>query len=288
MMRCRSAVVVFIGVVHWIRWTCSILAFTPQGNSRRWIHPLLLLSSELRSLSVNEIRTELKDRGVSFSDCFDKESLVLRLKEARENENKNKDDDSVPEVKAATPVPKTDDSLETKQIREDLLAKLRSMKVRDLRAELALRNVRWSGILEKEDLVQTLLKARMREADFSVTGVISPGQVGDVTGEQLELELTQTESPLLLDAYAVWCGPCQMMAPQLAEAAQELGDRVRVAKMDTDKYPEQASKLKVKGLPTLILFLQGKEQGRIEGALMKGQLLDWVESYLPPESPNNA
>lgn len=55
----------------------------------------------------------------------------------------------------------------------------------------------------------------------------------------------------LIDVYATWCGPCKMMAPQLDEAAAELGDKVRVAKIDSDEYPEWAGRLQVKGLPTV-------------------------------------
>jgi thioredoxin len=113
--------------------------------------------------------------------------------------------------------------------------------------------------------------------------LLTPGQVSDLTGEQLEVELAAMAGGtpfLLLDAYAVWCGPCKMMAPQLAQAAEVFGDRVRVAKMDTDQHPQQASQWRVQGLPTLILFRNGQEVDRIEGALMKHQLVEWVESKL--------
>lgn len=71
-----------------------------------------------------------------------------------------------------------------------------------------------------------------------------------------------------------------MMEPQLKEVAKDLAERCRVAKMDTDKYPQQAGSLRVKGLPTLILFSDGKEIDRLEGALMKDQLLEWINSRI--------
>jgi len=74
-----------------------------------------------------------------------------------------------------------------------------------------------------------------------------------------------------------------MMAPQIKEAASELSNRVRVAKMDSegrDKEPEVASELRVQGLPTLILFKNGAEVTRIEGALMKNQIVQWVEENI--------
>lgn len=72
-----------------------------------------------------------------------------------------------------------------------------------------------------------------------------------------------------------------MMAPQLEEVASELGDRIRIAKMDSDQYPDVAGPLRVQGLPTLILFNKdGTEVNRLEGALMKNQLIQWIDESL--------
>ena len=71
-----------------------------------------------------------------------------------------------------------------------------------------------------------------------------------------------------------------MMVPQLQGTAETLGNRVRVCKLDSDKYPELASKWRVQGLPTLLLIRNGQELDRIEGALMKDQLVQWVERQL--------
>ena len=83
------------------------------------------------------------------------------------------------------------------------------------------------------------------------------------------------------DVYATWCGPCKLMAPFLEEAASELGDKVRVAKMDSDENPEWSGKLRVQGLPTVIVFdgETGKELERVEGALMKDQLVQLASKY---------
>mmetsp|Transcript_15519 Transcript_15519/g.20207 ORF Transcript_15519/g.20207 Transcript_15519/m.20207 type:complete len:282 (+) Transcript_15519:100-945(+) len=259
-------------------------AFTSPGvQCGRRFGPLYLSSASEQPLSVKKIREELKNRGVSFADCFDKESLLQRLNEARKNETVA--DHSKAAIDELQPVTGNDEST-TEPIQKEIpsdtsvLEETRSMSVRELREELGRRNLRWAGLLEKEDLVRAVYQARMKAADFSVTGLIAPGDVGELTGEQLELELSESEVPLLLDAYAVWCGPCKMMAPELKEAAKILGDRVRVAKMDTDKHPKQAANMRIQGLPTLILFKNGKEQDRIEGALMKDQLLQWVDSKL--------
>jgi thiol-disulfide isomerase/thioredoxin len=86
-------------------------------------------------------------------------------------------------------------------------------------------------MFEKEDLVQALIKAREAASIFSAN--IIPGQVGELTDVQVDEELTTDSStPLILDVYATWCGPCKLMAPELVQAAAELGDKVRVAKIE--------------------------------------------------------
>eukprot|EP00957_Ditylum_brightwellii_P147622 11242261-Ditylum_brightwellii.AAC.1 len=90
---------------------------------------------------------------------------------------------------------------------------------------------------------------------------------------------TLPHSPILLDVYATWCGPCKMVAPQLEAAAQELGPTCRIMKIDSDKYQRLASVLRIGGLPTLVYFDGGnvsKEVKRVEGALMKDGILDLV------------
>ena len=85
---------------------------------------------------------------------------------------------------------------------------------------------------------------------------------------------------LLLPSSHRWCGPCQFVAPLLIEAAEELGPTVRVVKLDSDKYPNISSVLKVGGLPTLIRFDGGgisKEAQRIEGALTKDQMIEFAQ-----------
>merc|ERR1719410_585717 len=81
----------------------------------------------------------------------------------------------------------------------------------------------------------------------------------------------------LLDVYATWCGPCKFLLTQMDVAAKELGSKIRMAKLDSDKYPALAGSLRAEGLPTLIIFdKEGKEIARKEGALMKDDLIRWV------------
>ena len=259
----------------------SFLPPSPPSRSFAW-HELSSTSEDITSLRVSEIKQELKDRGISFQDCFDKESLIQRLQEAREGKVQaapKQPQSQQPESTTASI--KVDAETAAASIDHDkLLEELRSMSVKELRQELASRQIRRAGLLEKEDLVQALFNARKEAAHFSATGLITPGQVADLTGVQVQQELQKSSSPLLLDVYAVWCGPCQMMVPILQEVAIELGNRVRVAKMDSDKYPQEASQFHVQGLPTLVLFNNGQEVDRIEGALMKDDLVEWVNSKL--------
>ena len=107
-----------------------------------------------------------------------------------------------------------------------------------------------------------------------------------VTGGELEVMLQDWDMPLVLDAYATWCGPCLLMAPEFEAAAKELEGKVRFVKMDTDKEPEMAGRLNINGLPTL-LFLSGKEgddsvgvlRDRIEGALRKDSIVSICDYY---------
>lgn len=79
--------------------------------------------------------------------------------------------------------------------------------------------------------------------------------------------------PLLVDFYALWCGPCQMLAPELEAVGAELRGRLRVAKVDVDKYPAIASQYRIAALPCLVLFKGGQPVDRVEGLLTRDQLL---------------
>ena len=114
---------------------------------------------------------------------------------------------------------------------------------------------------------------------FSVTGLVRPGMVAEITGEQLDQEMKRTDSLILVDVYATWCGPCKMLVPQLEGAAKQLGDKARVFKLDSDKNGAWAGRYQVQGLPTLLLIKNGNVVDRLEGAHMMDALVEFVQKH---------
>lgn len=89
--------------------------------------------------------------------------------------------------------------------------------------------------------------------------------------------LSNSELPVLVDFYASWCGPCQMMAPIVEQVNAEM-KQLRVVKIDTDKYPQLASQHHIHALPTLVLFKQGKPVDRIEGVMPADALIQRLQT----------
>jgi thioredoxin 1 len=85
-------------------------------------------------------------------------------------------------------------------------------------------------------------------------------------------ELVSQDTPVLVDFYADWCGPCQMMAPVLKEIAGEMGDKVKIIKIDVDKNQPVAQKFGVRGIPHFIIFKNGEIKWQKGGAMTKREL----------------
>lgn len=92
--------------------------------------------------------------------------------------------------------------------------------------------------------------------------------------------LAASDVPILIDFYAPWCGPCQMMASIVEQANQHLKSRVRMVKINTDNYPNLATQYRIAALPTLVLFKQGREVDRIEGVMQADALIRHLQSLL--------
>jgi thioredoxin 2 len=86
--------------------------------------------------------------------------------------------------------------------------------------------------------------------------------------------------PVVVDFWAPWCGPCQMMAPAFAEAARRLEPRARLVKINTDEAQGVATRYGIRSIPTLILFRDGQEADRVSGAMDPRRLVAWVQPYL--------
>lgn len=83
---------------------------------------------------------------------------------------------------------------------------------------------------------------------------------------------------MLIDFYADWCGPCKMLAPILKEVKEALGDAIKIVKIDVDKNQSIASKYQIKGVPTMLLFKNGKQVWRQSGVLQKTDIIKVIQS----------
>jgi thioredoxin len=92
--------------------------------------------------------------------------------------------------------------------------------------------------------------------------------------------LSGSDLPVLVDFYATWCGPCQMMAGILEQVNAQMKHQVKVIKIDTDKYPQIATEHQIHALPTLVLFKQGQAVERIEGVVPADQLIQRLQALL--------
>jgi thioredoxin 1 len=101
-----------------------------------------------------------------------------------------------------------------------------------------------------------------------------------VTDQSFDTDVLKASEPVLVDFWAEWCGPCKMIAPALEELATEFAGKMTVAKVNIDENPMTPNNYAVRGIPTLILFKDGKPAAQQVGALPKSRLKEWLSSNL--------
>ena len=101
-----------------------------------------------------------------------------------------------------------------------------------------------------------------------------------VTDQSFAADVLQSSTPVLVDFWAEWCGPCRMIAPALEEISGALGDRLQIVKINIDENPETPGKYGVRGIPTMLLFKNGEAVATKVGAAPRSQIQQWIEAQL--------
>ena len=101
-----------------------------------------------------------------------------------------------------------------------------------------------------------------------------------LTDANFQAEVLECSTPVLVDVWATWCGPCRLMAPMMDWAAEAYAGRLTVGKLEADPNPASRDRMQVQGLPALVLFKDGKEIARHEGAMAKPQLQAFLDAQL--------
>ena len=102
----------------------------------------------------------------------------------------------------------------------------------------------------------------------------------DVTDQDFQEKVLDSDKPVLVDFWAEWCGPCKAIAPMLSELAEEYRDKVTIVKLNVDENPKTSQRFNVRSIPTLILFKNGQVEGQKVGALRKSDLVAFLDSKL--------
>jgi thioredoxin 1 len=104
--------------------------------------------------------------------------------------------------------------------------------------------------------------------------------IKNVSDVSFDADVLKSPQPVLVDYWAAWCGPCKMIAPMLEEVSAEYAGKVTIAKLNVDENPETAAKFGIRGIPTLMLFKDGKVAATKVGALSKSQLTAFLNDSI--------
>jgi len=105
-------------------------------------------------------------------------------------------------------------------------------------------------------------------------------QIEETSDQSFEQDVLQSDTPVLVDYWAEWCGPCKAMTPVLEEIASDYGDRIKVAKLNIDDNPDTPPRYGIRGIPTLMLFKDGNVEATKVGAVSKSQLAAFIDSNI--------
>ena len=126
--------------------------------------------------------------------------------------------------------------------------------------------------------------ARARLTEGPVCGscrkALLDGKPFPLTAADFDRHVAAGDLPLVVDFWAPWCGPCRSMAPAYAQAAAELAPSVRLAKVDTEAEPSLGARFGIRSIPTLVIYLRGREVARQSGAMSAGDLTRWIRASI--------
>ena len=105
-------------------------------------------------------------------------------------------------------------------------------------------------------------------------------QILHTTDADFDTDVIKADTPVLLDFWAEWCGPCRMIAPVLDQIAAEAGDKLKIVKLNIDENPQTPAKFNIRSIPTLLLFANGSVAAQQVGAVSKAQLQSFLSQHL--------
>ncbi len=101
-----------------------------------------------------------------------------------------------------------------------------------------------------------------------------------VSDKDFQKEVLESDKPVIVDFWAEWCGPCKSLMPLVEELSNEMGDKVKIVKVNIDQSPESPTRYGVRGIPTLMVFKNGEVTATKVGGMSKAQLTEWAESQI--------